>query len=86
MKEIYRWKEDRFVFFMKKIIGPRITSSSRKNQTKVVRKTEDDVNHFHQGGHPRAKAGTCDREVHQPSSLALTATLSHVVAQSMISH
>ena len=42
------------------------------------------LNHFHQGGHPGAKARTC--EVHQPSSLALTATLSHVVAQSMISH
>ena len=32
----------------------------------------------------RTKARTC--EVHQPWSLALTATLSHVVAQSMISH
>ena len=42
------------------------------------------LNHFHQGGHPGAKAKTC--EVHQPSSLALTATLSHEVAQSMISH
>ena len=43
VKEIYRWKEDRFVFFMKKTIGPRIPSFSRKNQTKMVRKTEDDV-------------------------------------------
>ena len=43
VKEIYRWKEDRFVFFMKKIIGPRISSFSRKNQTKVVRKNEHDV-------------------------------------------
>ena len=29
VKEIYRWKEDRFVFFMKKTIGPRIYSFSR---------------------------------------------------------
>ena len=43
VKEIYRWKEDRFVFFRKKTIGPRIPSFSRKNQTKMVRKTEDDV-------------------------------------------
>ena len=43
VKEIYRWKEDRFVFFMKKTIGPKIPSFPRKNQTKVVRKTEDDV-------------------------------------------
>ena len=43
VREIYRWKEDRFVFFMKKTIGPRMPSFSRKNQTKVVRKTEDDV-------------------------------------------
>ena len=43
VEEIYRWKEDRFVFFMKKTIGPRILSFSRKNQTKMVRKTEDDV-------------------------------------------
>ena len=43
VKEIYRWKEDRFVFFMKKTIGPGIPSFSRENQTKVVRKTEDDV-------------------------------------------
>ena len=64
---------------MKKIVGPRISSFSRKNQTKVVRKLKMTfLNHFHQGGHPGAKAGTC--EVHQPSSLALTATLSHVVA------
>ena len=42
-KEIYRWKEDRLVLFMKKVIGPRISSFSRKNQTKVVRKTEDDA-------------------------------------------
>ena len=43
VKELYRWKEDRFVFFMKKTIGPRIPSFSRKNQTKMVRKTEHDV-------------------------------------------
>ena len=43
VKEIYRWKEDRFVFFMKKTKGPGIPSFSRENQTKVVRKTEDDV-------------------------------------------
>ena len=42
------------------------------------------LNHFHHGGHSGAKAGTC--EVHKPSSLALTATLSHVVAQSITSH
>ena len=43
VKEIYSWKEDRFVVFMKETIGPRIPSFLRKNQTKVVRKTEDDV-------------------------------------------
>ena len=43
VKEIYRWKEDRFVFFMKNTIEPGIPSFSRENQTKVVRKTEDDV-------------------------------------------
>ena len=44
VKEIYRWKEDCFIHFMeKKTRRPREPSFSRKNQTKVVRKTEDDV-------------------------------------------
>ena len=43
------------------------------------------LNHFHQGGHPRARPELGRRcEVHQPSSLALTAPLSHVVALWMI--
>ena len=43
--KVYRWKEDRFVFFMKKkTVRPWIPSFPRKkNQTKVVSKTEDDV-------------------------------------------
>ena len=55
VKEIYRWKEDRFVFFMKKTIGPKIPSLSRKIKQKWSEKLKMTfLNHFHQGGHPGA--------------------------------
>ena len=69
VKEIYRWKEDCFVHFMKKTRGPREPSFSRNNQTKLVRKTEDDV--FTKEATP--ERGQNVRCAPTTSSLALTA-------------